>query len=71
MAKIKSSMRTGSGSSMVYIPKLAWFSFADSFLKKTSDIDSKSDTNLVRIEYVLYYYYDIILYTYTVHIFNT
>ncbi|CAI6354101.1 unnamed protein product [Macrosiphum euphorbiae] len=47
VAKIKSSMRTGSGSSTVYKPKLAWFSFADSFLKKTSDIENKSDTNLV------------------------
>lgn len=58
-------MRTGSGSSTVYIPKLAWFSFADSFLKKTSDIDNKSDTNLVRLlEYALYY----IIYKYCTHI---
>lgn len=46
---MKSSMRTGPGSSTVYIPKLAWFAFADSFLKRSSDIDSKSDTNLVRL----------------------
>jgi len=56
VAKIKSSMRTGSGLSTVYKPKLAWFSFANSFLKKTSDIDNTLDTNLVRliIVYILY-----------------
>jgi len=41
-------MRTGSGLRTVHKPKLAWFSFANSFLKKNSDIDNKSNTNLVR-----------------------
>lgn len=49
-------MRTGSDSSTLYKPKLVWFPFADSFLKKNLDVDSKSDINLVN------YYLDLLLY---------
>jgi len=43
-------MVTGSASNTVYKPKLAWFQFADSFLKKkNNDSVYEPDTNLVRL----------------------
>lgn len=42
-------MVTGSGSSTVYKPKLAWFSLVDSFLKKNNDGVYEPDTNLVSL----------------------
>lgn len=46
-AKIKSSMKIGSSSSVMYKPKLVWFSLADSFLQKNFDVDNKSRANLI------------------------
>lgn len=47
VSKIKKSMRTGSGASDIYKPKLHWFTYADSFLRKNSDIDIDTESNLV------------------------
>ncbi|XP_022183307.1 uncharacterized protein LOC111042900 [Myzus persicae] len=44
-AKVRSSMVTGSGKHDVYVPKLSWFTLADSFLKKNNEGQRESDSN--------------------------
>uniref|UniRef100_A0A2S2QRJ1 MADF domain-containing protein n=1 Tax=Sipha flava TaxID=143950 RepID=A0A2S2QRJ1_9HEMI len=46
VSKIKSSITTGSGLNTVYKPKLVWFEFANSFLKKTHQNKNETYTNL-------------------------
>jgi len=45
-AKVRASMVTGSGTHDVYVPKLCWFTFADSFLNK-NDGERESNSNFV------------------------
>lgn len=46
VAKVKKSMRTGTGADNVYKPKLIWFSVADSFLRHNLE-ENDSESNLV------------------------
>ena len=46
--KVKSSLRTGSGVTDVYRPKLAWYDLADSFLRK-NEAENESESNLVSV----------------------
>lgn len=43
LGKIKKSMRTGSGATDVYKPKLNWFSYADSFLRKNVELEIETE----------------------------
>jgi len=45
--KIHSSMRTGCEKKDVYIPKLNWFPYADSFLRKNFEQYVETESNLV------------------------
>lgn len=49
VTKIKKSMRTGSGASDIYKPKLQWFSYADSFLRTNIELDMETESNIVSI----------------------
>lgn len=40
-------MSTGSGTANAYVPKLNWFTSADSFLRRNFDGVRDSETNLV------------------------
>ena len=50
IAKIKASIRCGASGDDVYKPKLAWFYYADSFLKKSQTEDYDEELDMVRAQ---------------------
>lgn len=60
--KINKSMRTGSGAADIYKPKLHWFLYADSFLRKNIEINMKTESNLMslfnNLKYIYIYIYE-------------
>lgn len=68
--KIRSSMRTGYGTKDIYKPKLYWFSYADSFLRKNLEQDNmQSESNLVSYCFI-FKMVDINIIIYIIHIIN-
>lgn len=53
VAKISKSKSTGTAN--VYVPKLMWFAYADSFLKKNNDDEREPEINLVSFKNISYY----------------
>jgi len=47
LRKVKMSRITGSGTDEVYTPKLKWYNYAHAFLRKNTDHEPESETNLV------------------------
>lgn len=47
LRKVKNPMITGSGSDQVYTPKLQWYNYANTFLRKNTEHEPESVTNLV------------------------
>ncbi|KAL5246278.1 hypothetical protein ACI65C_013686 [Semiaphis heraclei] len=47
LGKNKNSMRTGSGAADIYKPKLNWFSYADSFLRKNVEQEIETKSNVL------------------------
>jgi len=45
--KVKTSMITGSGSDQLFKPKLKWYNYTHTFLRKNTDHGPESETNLV------------------------
>lgn len=54
--KIRTSMNTKPETMDIYKPKLSWFSFADSFLRKNYEINAKLETNLVRFHIIFVFF---------------
>lgn len=46
-------MRTGSGAADVYKPKLTWFSYADSFLRKNVEQEMETGSNVVSYKFIV------------------
>lgn len=56
LRKVKKSMITGSGLDQLYKPKFQWYTYANTFLRKNTDHEPESETNLLN-KYVIKVYY--------------